>query len=180
MFQRITHKSALALVVPAVAALGFAGSAAANPNAPSKVSFSASNDGASAGWSDGAHSPIDLTLGSTSGSFAMVSLHTSATAVSRLAEPTFSTDNYSAGSPRYYLTLSDGDTLWGYPSNSRLNGSDFAWAIDNHNSYMSWTAVQAAEGKAKVTGASVIADADQSSGTTDSITGLTFDGVAYN
>lgn len=180
MFQRITHKSALLLVVPAVAALGFAGSASASPNASSKVSFSESKDGASAGWSDGVGSPIDLTLGSTTSSFAMVSLHTSATAVSGLAEPTFSTDNYNAGSPRYYLTLTDGDTLWGYPSNSGINGTDFAWAINNGNSYVSWSAVRAAEGKAKVTSASVIADADQLPATTDSITGLTFDGVAYN
>lgn len=180
MRKHTTFKGALVLVVPAVAALAFAGGAAASPSASPKLSFSASKDGASAGWSDGAGSAISLSLGSTTSSYAIVTLHTSATAVNVLSEPTFMTNNYNAGSPRYYLTLNDGDTLWGYPPNAGLNGSDFAWAINNGNSYVSWSAVQAAEGKAKVTGAEVIADADQPSGTTDSITHLTFDGIMYN
>jgi hypothetical protein len=146
------------------------------------VKFAASHDGASAGWSNGAGSPIDLTLGSNSATtFATVTLkHLPATAVSALPEPQFSTDNYQSGSPRYFITLSNGQTLWGYPPNSGLNGSDFAWAINNANTYQSWSAIQAAEGSATVTGASVIADGDQAPGVTDVITGLQFGGVPYN
>jgi hypothetical protein len=147
------------------------------------VKFAASHDGASAGWSNGPGSPIDLTLGSESATtFATVTLkRLPATAVSALQEPQFSTNNYQSGSPRFFITLSNGQTLWGYPPNSGLNGGlDFAWAINNGNTYQSWSAIQAAESSATVTGASVIADGDQAPGVTDVITGLQFGGVYYN
>jgi hypothetical protein len=146
------------------------------------VSFSASHDGASAGWSNGPGSPIDLTLGSnTATTFAEVTLrHLGHPVMSALPEPEFITTNYMAGSPRYYITLSNGQTLWGYPPNSGLNGTDFAWAINNGNSYSAWSAVQATEGSAKVTGAFVIADGGQAPGVKDVITGLEFNGFHYN
>ena len=179
MFKHVNFKWALAAAVSAIAALMIAASASATP--PPKLSFASSSDGASAGWSRGHNSPIELTLGSTSGSFAEITLdRVAGTAVSSLSGPSFATDNYAAGSPRFYITLSDGKSLWGYPSNAGLNGSDMAWAIDNGNTYMSWADVQAAEGSATVTGAYVIADADQTDGTVDSITGLTFGGTQFN
>jgi hypothetical protein len=169
-----------ALAAATVAALIFALGAGASPSPT--VSFSASSDGASAHWSQGKGSPIDLTLGSNSATtYAVITLHHVArVAVGDLVEPTFQTDNYNAGSPRYYITLSDGHSLWGYPPNAGLNGTDFAWAIDNGNTYMSWSAVQEAEGSAAVTGAWVIADGDQAAGTTDVISGLQFDGTSFN
>lgn len=180
MFKHVNFKWALAAAVSTVAALMIAASASATP--PAKLSFASSSDGASAGWSRGHNSPIELTLGSSTGSFAEITFERVAgTAVSSLSEPSFTTDNYSAGSPRFYITLSDGNSLWGYPSNAGLNGSNMAWAIDNGNTYMSWAQVQASpEGSATVTGAYVIADADQASGTVDSITGLTFGGTTFN
>jgi hypothetical protein len=145
------------------------------------LSFEASDDG-SAGWSGDPGSAIDLTVGPDTGNtFAQVTLHNfEGIAISDLAEPTFTTDNYSAGSPRYYITLSNGDSLWGYPPNAGLNGSDFAWAINNGNTYEPWSTVQSAESGATVTGVLVIADGDQSAGTTDAITDLTFDGYDFN
>jgi hypothetical protein len=101
-------------------------------------------------------------------------------AVSSLSEPSFTTDNYSAGSPRFYITLSDGNSLWGYPAASGLNGNDMAWAIDNRPTYESWSAVRSDEGTATVTGAFVIADADQAAGTTDQITNLAFGDTTFN
>lgn len=180
MVKRASRKGTLAVAVAALAASALAMTASASPG-PS-VSFGSSNDGASAGWSSGKGSAIDLTLGTSAGSFAEITLHhLAATAVNQLSAPSFATDNYNAGSPRYFITLSDGNTLWGYPQQSGLNGSSFAWAIDNGNTYMSWSDVQqSTEGTATVTGAFVIADADQSAGTTDSITGLTFGGTAFN
>jgi hypothetical protein len=178
MVRRISFKGALALAIPAVAALVLAIGASADPQT---VTFAASHDGASAGWSNGKGSAIDLTLGSSATTYAEVVLHhANGVVVSGLDEPTFVTNNYNAGSPRYYITLKNGDSLWGYPSNAGLNGSDFAWAINNGNTYESWTAVQASEGSTTVTGAYVIADGDQAPGTMDQITGLTFGGVAYN
>jgi hypothetical protein len=179
MFKHGKLSRALALTVPAVASLMLAVSASASP-APT-VSFGSSNDGASAGWTSGKGSPIDLTLGTTSGSFAYVKLHHEhGAAVSELSAPSFTTSSYAAGSPRFFVTLSDGHSLWGYPPQSGLNGSDFAWAIDNGNTYQSWAGVQAAEGGATVKDAYVIADADQTAGTVDEITGLTFGDIDFN
>lgn len=184
MLKSITIKRALALTVPVAAVLTFAAaaSAAPSPQAAQNLSFSASQDGASAGWSSGKGSPIDLTMGTTAGSFAAISLHHLApAAVSSLAEPSFTTDNYSAGSPRYYITLSNGDSLWGYPPNAGLNGQDFAWTVNNGNVYQSWAAIQSSpDGGATVTGAYVIADADQAPGTVDVINDLTFGTNTYN
>jgi hypothetical protein len=101
--------------------------------------------------------------------------------VSALPEPTFTTDTYAAGSPRYYLTLSDGHTLWGYPSPQVSGfGPPFGWAIDNGNTYVPWSDIQSgAEGSANVTGAYVIADGSQAPGT-DKIGSLQFNGTTYN
>jgi len=179
MYKGIAWKGAVAL-----AALGMtapiAGAAASASPAPN-VSFSASNDGASAGWSAGKGSAIDLTLGSSAGSYAVVTLHhVEGATVGQTAAPNFTTDSYNAGSPRYYITLDDGNSLWGYPSNAGLNGGTFAWAYDNGNTYQSWADVQANDPGARVTGAYVIADAEQAAGTVDQIDGLTFNGTQFN
>lgn len=181
MFEQVRSKALPALAIVAVAALTLVGGASASPSP--NLSFGSSQDGASAGWSSGKGSAILLTLGSDSAStYAEITLHhVDGVAVDMLGEPTFTTDSYSAGSPRYYITLSDGKSLWGYPPNSGLNGSGFAWAIDNGNSYLSWTDIQQSpEGSATVTGAYVIADGDQAPGVTDRITELSFDGTAFN
>ena len=179
MYKHVNLRWALALAVPAIAALTLAAAAAAAPSP--NVSFGAGNDGASAGWSQGKGSAIDLTLGSSGGSFAEITLHHVGGVVSDLAEPSFTTDNYNAGSPRYFITLDDGHSLWGYPAASGLNGSHMAWAIDNGNTYMSWPQVQAsAEKSASGTGAYGIADPDQAAGTDDGITGLRFGDTSFN
>jgi hypothetical protein len=178
MFKHAWRRGMPGVAVAAIAALTLAitASAARGPS----LSFGSSSDGASAGWSSGKGSAINLTLGTSAGSYAEITFHhLPATAIHDLAEPEFTTDNYSAGSPRFFITLSDGNTLWGYPPNSGLS-SDFAWAINNGNTYLSWDGVQTAEGNATVTGAYVIADADQSAGATDSISGLSFGGTTFN
>ena len=183
MSKHLVTKFAAVVAASGLATLSFAGIASAKSgSAGSDLSFAASHDGASAGWSAGKGSAIDLTLGSNPATtFAEVVLHLPASAVQGLAEPEFATNNYNSGSPRWYITLNNGDTLWGYPPNSGLNGgTDFAWAINNGNTYVSWSTVQSDEGSAKVKGAWVIADGDQSPGTTDVITGLTFGNVTYN
>ena len=179
MYKHVNLKWAMALAVPTIAALLLAVSASASPAAT--VSFGSSHDGASAGWTQGKGSPIDLTLGTSSGSFAEIKLnHVHGDAISDLSEPAFATNNYSAGSPRYFITLSDGNSLWGYPPQAGLNSSGFAWSINNGNTYMTWAGVQSAEAGATVTAAYVIADADQAAGTVDRITGLTFGDLDFN
>ena len=150
---------------------------------PLSVSALGGTDGSAAGWACQPGGPIGLTLGTdTANTYAAITLTNAAgPVINALAEPTFTTDNYAAGSPRYYITLSDGHTLWGYPPNSGVNGSDFGWAIDNGNSYPSWSVIQSGpEGSATVTGAYVIADGDQDPGVTDKISALTFNGTDFN
>jgi hypothetical protein len=141
-------------------------------------------DGSAAGWACGAGGPIGLTLGTdTSNTFAEIDLiDAGGTAISDLTGtgPTFTTNNYAAGSPRYYITLDNGDSLWGYPANSELNGTDFAWAINNGTTYQPWADVRSAESGTTVTGASVIADGDQDAGVTDKIGSLQFNGATFN
>ena len=170
----------------ACAALGLvgpltAGTASASPG-PS-LSFSASSDGAAAGWSAGKGSAIDLTLGSTQGTYAAIELHHvgGVTVGSLQDSPSFATTNYAAGSPRWYITLNNGDTLIGYPPQEGQNGSNFGWSVDRSNTYELWSAVTSStDGAATVTGAYVIADGDQAAGTTDQWTGLTFGGATFN
>jgi hypothetical protein len=179
-----------ALAVPLGASMALPMAAHAAPAASvspkaTNLSFSASNDGASAGWANGKGSAIDLTLGSkTASTYAEITLHQlTATKVSDTSEPWFSTTNYNAGSPRWYVTLSNGDTLIGYPPDAGLNSvnpADFAWAINNGNTYLPWSTVNVQEAKASVTGAYVIADGDQTPGTTNVITGLNFNGTSFN
>jgi hypothetical protein len=164
----------------------FGMSAAALASNAETVTFSASHDGASAGWSNGKGSPIELTLGSDSATtFAQARLHDVKGALPAPTQgPSFMTDKYNAGSPRYYITLGGGctDTLWGYPTNAGYG--TFVWAINNGNSYLPWAGVRAAElakcPSATVSKAFVIADGDQAPGTTDRITGLTFGSNNYN
>jgi hypothetical protein len=144
--------------------------------------FSASGDGAAAGWSAGDCSPIDLTLGAPSSStFALAELTSASGKALPAQEPVFSTDHYAAGSPRFYITLSNGDSLWGYPSNAGLStgGSTMAWAINNGNTYVPWSQVLTQESGASAQRVYVIADGDQAPGVTDIISGLQFNGVSY-
>jgi hypothetical protein len=143
-----------------------------------------STDGSSAGWACQPGGPIGLTLGTDSANTfaAIVLTAVGGTAIDGLPEPTFTTNNYAAGSPRYNIDLSNGDSLIGYPAISGLNGSDMAWAINNGNTYTTWSAVRSAEsGKnTTVTDAYVVADGDQKAGVTDKISDLTFDGVDFD
>ena len=178
MYRGIAWKGAVALAALGITA-PLAGAAASASPAPN-VSFSASNDGASAGWTAGKGSAIDLTVGSSGGSYAVITLHHVGGTVGSLGATGFTTDNYNPGAPRYYITLSDGQSLWGYPTNAGLNGGSFSWAFDNGNTYQSWSDVQAHDPGAQVTGAYVIADADQPPGTVDQIDNLTFNGFQFN
>jgi hypothetical protein len=155
---------------------------------PLAVSALGGADGSSAGWACQPGGPIALTVGSTAydpetnvGTFAQIAItDVGGTAIDGLSAPTFTTDNYNAGSPRFVIDLSNGDSLWGYPPNAGLNASDFAWAINNGNTYQPWSDVQSAESGTTVVDAVVIADGDQDPGTTDKISDLTFNGTDFN
>lgn len=161
---------------------------------PLEVSALGGADLSSAGWACQPGGPIGLTVGSapydpptSPGTFAQVAItDASGTPIHGLSEPTFTTDNYAAGSPRYVIDLSNGDYLFGNPPNSGLNDLAFAWEIHHPDysfavpPYVSWSDVVAFEDGQTVTDAYVVADGDQDPGTTDKIGSLQFNGTTYN
>ncbi len=178
--KRIGVFGALGLIASAVGVAVFTLGGAASADSFHSVHFSASGTGASAGWASGPGSQIMLTVGSPSDStFALAQLTSGSGKALPSTEPVFTTDNYNAGSPRFYITLSNGDTLWGYPANSGLNGSGMAWAINNGNVYEPWSAIMGQEAGTTVNRVYVIADGDQSPGITDTITCLQFNNYNY-
>jgi hypothetical protein len=178
--KRIGVFGALGVIASVVSVAVFALGGAASADSFHSVKFSASGAGASAGWVSGAGSPIQLTVGMPSSTTNALAQLTSGSGKALPAmEPVFNTDNYNAGSPRFYITLSNGDSLEGYPASSGLNGSDMAWAINNGSTYVPWSTITTDEAGTTVKRASVIADGDQSSGTTDMITCLQFNSYKY-
>lgn len=167
-------------LIAGTAALGLALGGVASADSYHSVHFSASGTGASAGWVSGAGSQIQLTVGSPSGiTNALAQLTSGSGKALPSTEPVFTTDNYNAGSPRFYITLSNGDSLEGYPANAGLNGTDMAWAINNGNTYQPWSQITAQEAGTTVNRVYVIADGDQSPNTTDTITCLQFNSYNY-
>lgn len=169
MRKALTRAAAIA-AGPVLALALAAGAASASTQ---NVSF-AGGYGGSAHWSKNIGSPIVMTIGSSQSTRAVIELHGVAGDLPAAA-PTFNTDSYKAGSPRWYITLSNGDYLFGYPELGDV------W--ETHGSvagYTNWAGVQAAEAGAQVTGVFVVADADQAPGTVDTVTGLTYNGMTYN
>lgn len=88
--------------------------------------------------------------------------------------PAFSTDNYAAGSPRWYIQFADGSYVFGYPS----NGGTYAgnkW--DEHGTHSAqavpWSQILTDYQTAQVTSADIVMDMDQPS-TTDTINCISY------
>lgn len=84
--------------------------------------------------------------------------------------PTFSTDNYAAGSPRWYIQFTSGDYLFGYPSNAPAGVSGMWSEVTSAhpNSYVPWSQVVTDYGTQQVSSVEIVMDMDQPS-TTDTI-----------
>lgn len=163
-----------------------AGPAAAAPSL--SVSLSASGTGASALWNS-AGNPV-LTVGTPSDTtFAKIQINSPPT-TAPVDAPTFTTDNYAAGSPHWFIQFAAGDSLLGYPSNSGLGSAN--WQVipassgpcapvmhaPEHDTYTNSLAFIQVNGcGGNVTGAGIIADGDQAAGTSDTITDINYDGV---
>lgn len=126
-----------------------------------------------------------LKVGSSNSTFAQASIDSVPTAAPTTA-PTFATDNYSSGSPRWIISFSGGDGLIGYPSNAGLGTSN--WQVtspatgDCHvgSSFVTYTAALASIPSGcggNVTSAVIKADGGQASGTTDTITNINYAGM---
>jgi hypothetical protein len=103
--------------------------------------------------------------------------------------PTFTTTNYTAGSPHWFIQFAGGDSLFGYPANAGLGTSN--WQVipassgvcqgathtptdDTYTSVLAF--IQNAGCGGNVTGAGIIANGDQAAGTSDTITDVLYDG----
>ncbi len=178
--KRISIFGTFGAIASAVAVAVFTLGGAASADSFHSVHFSASGADASAGWVNGPGSAIKLTVGTPSDTTNALAELTSGSGKALPATgPEFSTDNYAAGSPRFYITLSNGDTLEGYPANSGLNGTDMAWAINNGSTYVPWSTIMGQEAGTTVKRVYVIADGDQTPGTTDTVTCLQFSNYDY-
>jgi len=152
------------------------------------ITLSASGTGASAVLNS-AGDPV-LTVGSPSSTtFAEMQVDdVSATAPS--SAPSFATNNYSTGSPVWEIQFADGDSLYGYPSQAGLG--DANWTVipassgtcasltqtPEYDTYMSALAFIQENGCAgNVIAAAIVANGDQAAGTSDTITGVSYDGL---
>lgn len=178
--KRIGVVGAIGVVAAAVSVAVFTLGGVASADSFHSVHFSASGTDASAGWVSGPGSMIQLTVGSPSASTnALAQLTSGSGKALPTTGPFFNTDKYNAGSPRFYITLNNGDSLWGYPAAAGLNGADMAWAINNGNTYESWSQIMTDEAGTTVLKVYVIADGDQNPSTTDTITCLQFNNYDY-
>jgi hypothetical protein len=163
----------------------FASSAGAATNL--SVTLSASGTGASAVWNS-AGNPV-LTVGTPSSTtYARITVN-NVPSTAPASAPSFATNNYNAGSPRWVLQFADGDSLFGYPSNSRLGTSNWEVVAATSGSCSSLTHTPQYDTYANVlafiqnngcggnvTAAFIVADGNQTAGTSDTITDISYDG----
>jgi Ricin-type beta-trefoil lectin domain/Putative Ig domain len=164
--------------------LAFAGTAEA---ATLTVSFSSAGTGSNAGLnSDG--NPV-LTVGSSTGSFAEMAVDNPPAAAPASA-PTFASDHYAGGSPRWFIMFAS-DAVFGYPPQATSSGTA-VWSVITpasgtchdptapmDTSYTAALAFVQSAGTCggNVTRAGIIADTGQSAGTTDTITNISYNGM---
>src|SRR5207245_9166518 len=119
-----------------------------------------------------------LTHRSAPPTYAQVTIHDSnSLLVDDLAEPTFKTDTFIGGAPRYEIDFSNGDYAFGYPTQQGWDPD--SWDLNcGHDgclpmSHVSWSAIKSAETGETVTDALI--DADFPANATYNITDFTFD-----
>jgi hypothetical protein len=169
----------IGLTVAAFAVAGVGGTAAlakAPPKTAIKISLSTdgTNTGSSAVWGP-KHQSVLLTVGTVSTDYALINLRYFNPTPPATA-PTFTTDNYNSGSPRWVMEFSDGTTLFGYPSQADLGSSNWENITSAGGTYVSYTtALSEVAADSSLTGVFVVEDTDQYAGTTDTITDMTYD-----
>jgi Ricin-type beta-trefoil lectin domain len=176
-------KLAVGGILVSAALAGTAGVASAAPVHTRPATLSASGTGAHANW-NGTDS-VKLTVGSPmSSTFAQVKL-ANPPALAPATAPSFTTDNYAAGSPRWVIEFSSGCDLFGYPTGNTTfpAGALNTWSVNGatgcgHTAtpYTTYALALAAAGSTQVTGAFIVADGDQTPGTTDTITDILYGG----
>ena len=189
---RLSQKVSLgmrAVIAGGVAAVAVAGALAAGVPAasaattPLPVTLSADGNG-SAVFS--AHGVPLLNRGST-GTYAQLAVNLKALGqnLAPKTPPSFTTDNYAAGSPRWVIALANGRYLFGYPAqlgagaNASFTGNQ--WEANGVNVYETYAKALADAndplGNVAVTDAYIVQDADQAAGTVDTLTNVQYGGA---
>jgi hypothetical protein len=177
---------------------GFALSgAAANAATATPLPVTLSHYVPSSGPSDGSNAAFDakgdvqLTVGSTTAStYGQMAVNLAAAGYAEPASPpSFTTDNYAAGSPRWVVALSDGYYLFGYPAQLGTGATaDFTgnqWQVNgpsttacgaSYTTYAKALACSDPAGVATVKQAYIVADGDQAAKTVDMLTSVQYNG----
>ncbi len=169
-------------LILAAAMGGVAGFAAGPVAAAPTMNVSFYTQGAStAQWLPN-HSAIQVTVPNSS-SYGIIVVH-HFPSILPTTEPSFTTDTYSSGSPRWYIQLSNGSYLFGYPSQySDYWNVEGCGAIDAGTGYTyadALAALSTAEcygSGVTVTGVYIVSDSSQGYPATNDISAIQYDNV---
>lgn len=167
--------ASLAAILTAAGA-GATTMAASADSTPLKVTLGQQSDG-SATW-DAAGNPV-LTVGSDTPNTSAYATITPASSEVPASEPTFTTDHYNAGSPRWYMLLSNGAGLF-----SNQSGEGSGWEYNTGSGWQGYgdtyaqavTAAEERDSTVTVSKVQIVADGDQAPGTSDTVTNVSYDG----
>jgi len=176
-------------VVPMAALTGVAFAAplaaSAAPVAPAPLQVTLSGSGGGTAVFDAHGNPV-LTPGSASGTSAQLAVNFRAVGhLAPKAPPSFTADNYAAGSPRWVIELANGSFIDGYPlqlgSAAKADFTGAQWEVGNSGTYVTYqqalTGANDPLGNVRVTDAFIVADADQAAGTHDTLTAVQYGGL---
>lgn len=93
-------------------------------------------------------------------------------------EPTFTTDFYDSGTPRWYILFSSGDYMFGYPDRSAPNGFSWEAHVSGVVTYGTWAAESALMANSgTVTVVRIVCDASAPTPYDATISAIQYDGV---
>lgn len=125
------------------------------------------------------HSAVQLTVPDKS-SYAIVVFHHVSSAIPTTA-PSFTAPQYASGSPRWYIQLSTGPYLFGYPGDD-WNVNECA-GVNNGTNYTYTQAIAALSNcdsaDASVSAVYIVADSSQPVPATDVISAIQYNSVAF-
>ena len=145
-------------------------------------------DGGTASWTNKATADLNLPTGTPSGGAAGIEVLKPGTNLPTTA-PTFKTNAYNAGSPRWVIFFTNGGYVFGYPSGSDSTGhspynTTTRWQINTSGTPVAgtnhpWSAVTSHFTGKHVTLAFIVMDTDQTPPSTSTITTVTYGGQKF-
>ena len=173
---------AAAAAIAAVTVSGAQAAGAATLPATLPVTFAHDDASGTAGFD--ATGNIALNLGTGTSAEVDVDLAKLGLTTAPKTAPSFTTDKYAAGSPRWVIELANGNFITGYPeqegggAKADFTGTQWALGTGTHVTYQeALTEANDPLGNVAVTDAGIVEDADQAPSTLDTLTGVQYDGL---